>query len=146
MTQRMQRPLFFWVTFILATLALLLLAGCGGTSSTTPGPPPHVAATATGHYAPSAHIPKQVVQVSIVESNGQYAFTPAAITIAKGSQVVWRDNSDASHTITSNNGAFASSGTIGQGQTFSTTFATAGTFSYHCSIHPYMKGTITVTP
>ena len=41
------------------------------------------------------------------------------------------------------NGEF-DSGTLAQGDEFSETFGTAGTFAYHCTIHPSMTGTVTV--
>jgi plastocyanin len=36
------------------------------------------------------------------------------------------------------------SGSVAPGGTFSMTFPTAGTFPYHCGIHPNMVGTVTV--
>jgi len=49
-------------------------------------------------------------------------------------------------TVTSDTaGVFNSTSNITQNQTFKFTFSTAGTFPYHCNIHPYMKATITVT-
>jgi plastocyanin len=37
-----------------------------------------------------------------------------------------------------------SSGNIAPGSHFTTTFNTAGTFTYHCSLHPNMVGTVKV--
>jgi len=74
----------------------------------------------------------------------QYAFTPGAITLAVGDTVMWTNKSDAPHTVTSDNGGPLSSPTLQPNQTFSFTFTTPGTFAYHCSIHPYMKGSVTV--
>lgn len=51
-----------------------------------------------------------------------------------------------SHNIASDNGAFATSGTLGGNGTFSVTLTTAGDYPYHCAIHPAMVGTITVNP
>jgi len=50
--------------------------------------------------------------------------------------------SDVPHTVTSDNGGPLSSSTLQPNQTFSFTFTAPGTFAYHCSIHPYMKGTV----
>jgi plastocyanin len=86
-----------------------------------------------------------VVKVKIVEKNEKYMFDPATLTVKKGTQVVWTNMSDAPHTVTSDNGTFNTSSNLSQNQTFMFTFTTAGTFSYHCDIHPYMKATITVT-
>jgi plastocyanin len=87
-------------------------------------------------------------EVKIVENNGKYAFSPATLTISKGTKVVWTNTSDAPHTVTSDDGKFTSSNaanSIAKNQTYSFVFNTAGTFKYHCSIHPYMTATITVT-
>ncbi len=73
------------------------------------------------------------------------SFTPTATNVKVGSTVTWTNRDPIAHTVTSNNGAFTSSGNIAPGTTYSVTFATAGSFSYHCSIHPTMKGTINVT-
>lgn len=50
------------------------------------------------------------------------------------------------HNITSDNGAFAPSGGMGGNATYSVTLTAAGSYPYHCSIHPNMVGTVTVNP
>jgi plastocyanin len=50
------------------------------------------------------------------------------------------------HNITSDNGAFAPSGDLGGNGTYSVALTTAGSYPYHCAIHPNMVGTITVNP
>ena len=50
------------------------------------------------------------------------------------------------HNITSDNGAFTSSGNLGGNGTYTATFTAAGDYPYHCAIHPNMVGTVTVTP
>lgn len=73
-----------------------------------------------------------------------FAFHPASITIHAGQTVTWTDGSDpAQHTVTSNTGAFGSA-PLSTGQSFTVTFTTAGTFGYHCSIHPNMTGVVNV--
>jgi plastocyanin len=73
-----------------------------------------------------------------------FAFNPKSLTVAAGTTVVWTNNDKVAHTSTSDTGIW-DSGHIQPGKTFSHTFATAGTFSYHCNIHPSMKGSIVVT-
>jgi plastocyanin len=51
-----------------------------------------------------------------------------------------------SHNIASDNGAFATSGALGGNATYSATFTAAGSYPYHCAIHPNMVGTVTVNP
>ena len=75
-----------------------------------------------------------------------YSFNPATLTIKVGTQVVWTNTTDAPHTVTSDMaGVFGTTGNLTQNHTFMFTFPSAGTFAYHCNVHPYMKATITVT-
>ncbi|MDQ6778909.1 MAG: plastocyanin/azurin family copper-binding protein [Actinomycetota bacterium] len=48
------------------------------------------------------------------------------------------------HTATANNGTTFDTGPIQPGQTKTFTFTTAGTYGYHCSLHPFMTGTVIV--
>jgi plastocyanin len=72
------------------------------------------------------------------------AFSPATLTVANGTTVTWTNNDSTVHTVTFDNGPFASSGNFGQGQTYSVTFNQVGTFNYHCSIHPNMVAKVIV--
>ena len=74
-----------------------------------------------------------------------YAFSPAAITVKAGTKVTWTQTDAVSHTITSDSGNMLSSSLLARGQTYSYTFTKAGTYTYHCTPHPYMKGTVVVT-
>ena len=79
--------------------------------------------------------------VSIID----FDFSPGTVTISVGEAVTWTNNGDAPHTTTADGGAW-DSGTLNPGQSFTHGFAAAGSFPYHCNIHPNMVGTITVTP
>jgi plastocyanin len=72
-----------------------------------------------------------------------FAFTPQNIQISVGDTVTWENYDAAPHTVTGDNGEF-DSGELATDQTFSHTFDTAGTFTYHCEIHPNMTGSIVV--
>jgi plastocyanin len=72
---------------------------------------------------------------------GDFSFGPGAIAVNAGETVTWVNDGPADHTAT---GSGFDTGTLKQGQSASHTFATAGTFSYHCTLHPFMKGTVTV--
>jgi plastocyanin len=74
-----------------------------------------------------------------------FAFMPAPLTIPAGTAVMWTNRDSATHTTTSDSGMW-DSGMLATGKSFSFTFATPGTFTYHCAIHPTMHGTIVVTP
>ena len=78
------------------------------------------------------------VRVRIVDN----AFRPASITVDRGTVVKWVNRGDNTHTSTSNSW---DSGNIAAGDSFRRRFRHRGTFSYHCTIHPSMVGTIRVT-
>ena len=72
-----------------------------------------------------------------------YAFKAPSVTIAPGTAVVWKNQDDDPHTVTADDGSFDSKG-LGQGDTFRHVFTKPGKYQYHCSVHPYMKGTVIV--
>jgi plastocyanin len=71
-----------------------------------------------------------------------FAFNPATLTVAKGSKVTFANSSQVSHTAT-RDGSF-DTGTIRPGRSVAVRFAQKGTFAYHCTIHPLMRGKIVV--
>ena len=113
----------------LAALALVLVVGGQSvTRAALAAMPVHpVAAGATVHV---------VIQ--------NFAFSPATITVAPGTTVVWTQKDTVGHTVTSNSGAWPQSALLNQNDTFKVTLTKAGTYTYHCSPHPYMMGTIIV--
>src|ERR1043165_45112 len=71
-----------------------------------------------------------------------FAFTPT-ITINAGDTVTWTNKDGAPHTATSDaTPAVFDSGTLNLNDSYSFTFLTAGSFPYHCAIHPFMTGTV----
>jgi plastocyanin len=77
-------------------------------------------------------------------SSFSFAFDPATARVEVGDSVTWRNAAgDPAHTATSDTGAW-DSGDINPGGSRTITFATAGTFAYHCRYHPIMKGTVVV--
>ncbi len=76
-------------------------------------------------------------------SISNFAFSPAKLTVTTGTSVTWTNNDNVAHTVTSSTGAF-DSGSIAPGASFSHVFNATGTYDYNCSVHTYMKGTVTV--
>jgi plastocyanin len=74
------------------------------------------------------------------------AFTPSQITVAKGGTVTWTNNDSVTHTVVDDlsNVGGPNSGDIAPGASYSFTFTKTGSYQYHCSIHPSMRGTIVV--
>ena len=116
------------ITIIMGLLLIsLLIAGCGspGTSPTT-SPPPQTSPGSPGVY-------------NVAISN--FSFSPKEITIKSGDSVVWTNDDSATHTVT---GSGWGSSDLKQGQTYSQTFDTVGTYEYYCNLHPSMTGSVVV--
>jgi len=75
----------------------------------------------------------------------EFAFVPANLSVKTGTTVTWTNKDQITHTVTSDTGTTLSSPNLGFNQTFSMTFNTPGTYGYHCTPHPFMTGTVTVT-
>lgn len=71
-----------------------------------------------------------------------FAFHPPTLRIKRGGKVAFTNSSNVTHTAT-RAGSF-DTGRIRPGKTKVVQFSQAGTFAYHCSIHPFMKGKIVV--
>jgi len=80
------------------------------------------------------------------------AFHPQNITVSSGTPVTWM-NLDSTigccdpgnHDVSFQSGANATSPILTRLETWSYTFEAAGVVEYDCTIHPFMKGQITVT-
>ncbi len=112
---------------ILVCLPLILVTGCGGgerrpTTTTT--------SSADGSVGASIGI-------------RDYKYVPAAITVKAGDTITVENHESVEHTVTASDRSF-DSGPLGAGQTARFAPAAPGTVEYHCSIHPYMNGTIKV--
>jgi plastocyanin len=74
-----------------------------------------------------------------------FGFNPAKLTVATGTTVTWTFEDQALHNATADDETFMSP-SLNNGKTFKYTFTKPGTYTYICTIHQYMHGTITVTP
>ena len=73
----------------------------------------------------------------------QYTFLPGDATVEAGATITWSNEDEAVHTVTAIDQSW-DSGRLPIGGTFSHTFAEPGTYDFACTIHPAMKGAITV--
>lgn len=110
--------------------------------TTTPIETPSLVPSPTPCAAPTT-APAATVTIVVKE----FKFNPANVTVAPGTTVTWKFEGPAPHTSTSSAGATVQwdSGTKQAGESFSFTFDTVGTHHYHCTLHPRMQGSVTVS-
>jgi len=89
-----------------------------------------------------ASVPVKAGKTEIVIAD--FSFSPKTFTISAGATVTWTNHDNVPHALVSADNQFRKSPVLKAGQSFSNTFATAGTYSYFCSIHPRMTGKIIV--
>jgi plastocyanin len=74
-----------------------------------------------------------------------FAFVPPNLSVASGTTVTWTNDDDVQHTVSADDGHSFDSSAFGPGGTFQFTAGAPGTYTYFCRLHPFMKGTLTVT-
>ena len=109
----------------LIALGVAAVAGCAPTSSS----------------APTSVAPVGDNAVSITNM----AFVPPALTVKVGQTVTWVNHDEEPHTVVAGDGSFHSPGMDDNGM-YAFAFTKPGTYDYVCSIHPFMHGSVTVTP
>ena len=72
-----------------------------------------------------------------------FTFTPKELTIAVGTTVKWVNHDDIPHTVVEKKTTFRSKA-LDTDDSYSFTFASAGTFDYFCGLHPHMVGKVIV--
>ena len=107
--------------------------------ASAPAVPPPVAVAAKPQKAKSEPVAVAAAagSVSIVD----FSFNPATVTVNVGDSVTWTNNGSAPHNAVGNG---VNTKLLQKGQSDSQTFSSAGTFSYICTVHPQMKGTVKV--
>ncbi|MCW8121687.1 cupredoxin domain-containing protein [Streptomyces anthocyanicus] len=74
-----------------------------------------------------------------------FTFEPASLTVSPGAKVTVVNKDSTTHTLTASKGGSFDTGDIAPGKSATFTApSTAGDFPYACTIHPFMKGTLTV--
>jgi len=101
-----------------------------------------LAALATGLVLTPA-LARSASAADIAVTIDNFTFSPERITVKAGTTVTWTNRDDIPHTVTSSSRTFKSK-VIDTDQSFSFTFTTPGAYSYFCSLHPHMTGTIVV--
>jgi amicyanin len=130
---------------VLGAIAVVGLAACAPAASRSAG------------YGASSSMPMsmpsmpagQMAAADPATSAGEvgianFKFTPATVTIKVGDTVGWTNHDDIGHTV-SFAGPGINSKVLQRNDHFSHAFDAPGTYTYICSIHPFMHGTVVVT-
>jgi plastocyanin len=128
-----------WKMAIAAVGTALMLAACGGSSTSGGG-----SDTCTPKGGTTTGTGSQVVKIN-PDQNTVGRYDPSTITVTKGQTVEWDwVANDAQHSVTEDNSTF-DSGLCSAGAKFFVTFNTAGDFKYHCTIHAGMTADVKVS-
>ena len=85
----------------------------------------------------------QAAEAAIVIDN--FVFTPAVLTVAAGTRVVWTNRDDIPHSIVgAETPPSYKSPALDTDEAFGRVFDKPGTYAYFCGLHPHMKGTVVV--
>jgi plastocyanin len=129
----------FGIVISLIAASAFFLAGCGSTSATTPTPTDTTGAASNPTATTASSGNATIVSVQ------NFNFSPASITIKAGTTVEW-DGKSGDHEVKNDDGSTVTyDGPVPTGGKFTFTFTKAGTYTYHCAIHPSMHGTVIVT-
>jgi plastocyanin len=130
-----QRPRRVVVVLVALMAVFAVATACSSGSKSGGASSPASPATTASGGAPGAG-------GSTVEIK-DFMFMPTTLTVAVGTTVTWKFDDTTDHTVAADDNSFTSPA-LGNGKTYTHAFATAGTVKYHCSIHPFMTGTIIV--
>ena len=143
---------------LLTILAMAALAACGGGATPTPSsrsaPPALVAASApaSSPAAPSAPASQAsaaacatapAAAATVNATIADFSFSPQSIQAKVGDVVAWKNTGALPHSVTMDNGS-CDTDTINAGSTAMLVFSVAGTYKYHCKIHPTLMKDVTV--
>jgi amicyanin len=125
-------------TFAVGMLLTTALAACGGSSSggstVTPGTGGSSASSAATNTSSGP-----TVQIK------NFSFQPASLTVKPGTKVTFIQMDSVPHNATAAGANPFKTPTLSKGQKYTVTFTKPGKYSYICTIHPYMHGTIVVS-
>jgi plastocyanin len=116
-----------------AIVASAPAAGCGRSSDS---------ARAGGAATPAASPKAAVGAITIGIDN--FKFAPSALVVKRGAQIVVTNRDSTAHTATADDGRSFDTGDIAPGASGMVRLPNPGRYTYHCTIHPFMHGTLVV--
>ena len=113
----------------IVVFASLAVTACGSSSTPSSPTPPN---------------PGPDITINITGINGAQSFAPSPTTVNAGQRIVWKNTDTRSHDASADNGTFTTPVLAAGASSDPITMNARGTFTYKCTIHPSMVGTITV--
>ena len=143
------------ISFLVVVMTIAI-AACGGGASPTPAsstavtpsvvagsPAASVGAGASvGGAAACAKAPAGSTAAATVTIKG-FAYTPQPVQAKVGDVIAWKNDDSAPHSATMDD-ASCDTDTISSGASAMLVFTAAGTYTYHCKIHPGQMKDVTV--
>ena len=118
-----------------AVAAALLLAACSGNPPAATGP----GATVTASVCTQASGTTADVEATVENS------TWGPVSAKVGDVITWSNSDSVPHKVALDDGSCTMANNITTDAPQSLSFTQAGSFPFHCTVHPSMKGTITVS-
>jgi plastocyanin len=128
------RSLIKTVTFLFLVVVSMVAVSCG----------PGNQASQQSPTSPSGASVSQMTVNIFTDQSGFFGFNPKTLPVPVGTTVTWKNTTQVAHTVTSDDGTSFDSGIVPAGGTFTFRFTKAGSYAYHCDIHPYMKAMVVV--
>ena len=130
-------------TILMIMASSLAFAACGASGSGSGGstPPTDAPVAGGGGSGPCSVVSATGEVAGTIEGN---AFDPNPVVLTTGQAVTFTNKDSVSHTVTLDDGS-CDTGPITGGASAGLTFSTAGSYPFHCTIHPSMTGTVTVS-
>jgi plastocyanin len=132
---------------ITAVMALgataILAAGCGGSSDASAPTPTQSGGGSSTSGSGSTNAAASGASSGAVQIS-DFKFAPGRLTVGHGAKVTVANDDTTAHTATSDDGQTFDTGTIQPGASGTISVTKPGTYAYHCTIHPFMHGTLVV--
>lgn len=122
-----------WPLIIVVASVLAMIVTCGV----------GIQLSSTSDTGGSASAPTSVDSLEALVSISDFRYAPGNLSVPRGAEVTWVNDDKAQHTATERKSQW-DTGALSEGESQVIKFTRPGTYSYYCTIHPYMEGTVTV--
>ncbi len=141
---RWSKPKQVIVTALASAVLVTWLSSCSPTAQSPSQSPSPLNQTNVTASQPLDQLKASGKQPNATVEIRNFKYGPASLKIKVGQTIKFVNGDEEAHTVTAKDGSFNSKA-LDTNEAWMYTFTKAGTFPYFCAIHPFMKGTVTVT-